>query len=101
MTRVNKKGDQSPNKKFAFSFGNTGNKSYLCSRKNEINMATILSNVSDESLLTQLKKVCQMLKGVVSVKVQKSAKEHDVFRLLATKRRWPMFKTAVRLIMNP
>ena len=41
-------------------------------------MATILLNVPDESLLTQLKKACQMLKGVASVKVQKSAKEHDV-----------------------
>ena len=36
-------------------------------------MATIVLNVQDESLLTQIKKACMLLKGVVSVKVQKSA----------------------------
>lgn len=41
-------------------------------------MATILLSVPDESLLTQLKKACQMLKGVASVKVLKSAEEYDI-----------------------
>lgn len=41
-------------------------------------MATILLNVPDESLLTQLKKACQMLKGVASVQVLTAAKEHDI-----------------------
>lgn len=41
-------------------------------------MATILLNVPDESLLVQLKKACQMLKGVASVKVLKSKEEHDI-----------------------
>ena len=41
-------------------------------------MAIILLNVPDESLLTQLKKACQMLKGVASVKVLKSTKEQDI-----------------------
>ena len=41
-------------------------------------MATILLNVPDESLLTQLKKACQMLKGVASVKVLKSSEEYDI-----------------------
>ena len=38
-------------------------------------MATIVLDVQDESLLTQIKKACQLLKGVASVKVQKPAKE--------------------------
>ena len=33
------------------------------------NMATIVLDVQDESLLTQIKKACQLLKGVASVKV--------------------------------
>lgn len=41
-------------------------------------MATILLNVPDESLLTQLKKACQMLKGVASVKVLTATKEHYI-----------------------
>ena len=41
-------------------------------------MATILLNVPDESLLTQLKKACQMLKGVASIKVQKSTEKQDI-----------------------
>lgn len=41
-------------------------------------MATILLNVPDESLLVQLKKACQMLKGVASVKVLKSTEERDI-----------------------
>ena len=41
-------------------------------------MATILLNVPDESLLTQLKRACQMLKGVSSVKVLKSTEEYDI-----------------------
>ncbi len=32
-------------------------------------MATIVLDVQDESLLTQIKKACQLLKGVASVKV--------------------------------
>lgn len=36
-------------------------------------MATIVLNVPDESLITQLKRACMMLKGVASVKVQKSS----------------------------
>ena len=40
-------------------------------------MATIVLNVPDESLLSQLKRACLMLKGVASVKIQKdSAKMH-------------------------
>jgi hypothetical protein len=35
-------------------------------------MATIVLNVSDESLLTQIKKACLLLKGVASVKIQKT-----------------------------
>ena len=41
-------------------------------------MATILLNVPDESLLTQLKKACQMLKGVASVRVLKPEDEYDI-----------------------
>ena len=43
-------------------------------------MATIVLDVQDESLLTQIKKACQLLKGVASVKVQKDAKpkEYDI-----------------------
>lgn len=54
------------------------NNSLSLPQKTEANMATILLNVPDESLLTQLKKACQMLKGVASVKVLKSAEEHDI-----------------------
>lgn len=35
-------------------------------------MATIVLNVSDESLLMQIKKACLLLKGVASVKIQKT-----------------------------
>ena len=42
-------------------------------------MASLVLSVEDERLLTQLKKACQMLKGVVSVKVIKTpAKERDI-----------------------
>lgn len=37
-------------------------------------MATIVLDVQDESLLTQIKKACQLLKGVTSVKVQRKPK---------------------------
>ena len=37
--------------------------------KSIFNMATIVLDVQDESLLTQIKKACQLLKGVASVKV--------------------------------
>ena len=36
-------------------------------------MATIVLNVQDETLITQIKKACMLLKGVVSVKVEKSS----------------------------
>ena len=40
-------------------------------------MATIVLDVQDESLLTQIKKACQLLKGVASVKVvSKREKSH-------------------------
>ncbi len=38
-------------------------------------MATIVLNVQDESLVSQIKKACQLLKGVVSVKVHKTKSE--------------------------
>lgn len=43
-------------------------------------MATIVLDVQDESLLTQIKKACQLLKGVTSVKVQckSNAKNEDI-----------------------
>ena len=41
-------------------------------------MATILLDVQDESLLTQIKKACQLLKGVTSVKVQRKPKNEDI-----------------------
>lgn len=37
-------------------------------------MATIVLDVQDDSLLTQIKKACQLLKGVTSVKVQRTPK---------------------------
>ncbi|MBO5602974.1 MAG: hypothetical protein J5957_10330 [Prevotella sp.] len=39
-------------------------------------MASIILNISDESLLTQIKKACMLLKGVTSVKVQKNLDEN-------------------------
>ena len=43
-------------------------------------MATIVLDVQDESLLTQIKKACQLLKGVASVKVHREpkAKNEDI-----------------------
>ena len=41
-------------------------------------MATIVLDVQDESLLTQIKKACQLLKGVASVKVQRKPKNEDI-----------------------
>ena len=38
-------------------------------------MATIILDVQDESLLTQIKKACQLLKGVTSVRVHKTKNE--------------------------
>lgn len=38
-------------------------------------MATIVLDVQDESLVAQIKKACQLLKGVASVKVQRSKSE--------------------------
>ena len=38
-------------------------------------MATIVLDVQDESLLMQIKKACQLLKGVASVKVQRPKSE--------------------------
>jgi len=40
-------------------------------------MATIVLDVQDESLLTQIKKACQLLRGVASVRVHK-AKNEDI-----------------------
>ncbi len=37
-------------------------------------MATIVLDVQDETLLMQIKKACQLLKGVASVKVQRKPK---------------------------
>ena len=37
-------------------------------------MATIVLDVQDDSLLTQIKKACQLLKGVTLVKVQRTPK---------------------------
>ena len=59
-------------------FGTYQKNHYLCNRKKKRKMATILLNVPDESLLAQLKKACQMLKGVASVKVLKSSEENDI-----------------------
>ena len=44
-------------------------------------MASLTLQVSDESLLSQLKKACMLLKGVTSVTINKSApmkKEYDI-----------------------
>lgn len=41
-------------------------------------MATIVLEVQDESLLTQIKRACQLLKGVASVKVQRKPKNEDI-----------------------
>lgn len=42
-------------------------------------MAAIVLNVTDESMLTQIKKACSLLKGVSSVKVVKSSVDsHDI-----------------------
>ena len=42
-------------------------------------MAAIVLNVTDESMLTQIKKACSLLKGVGSVKVVKSSVgSHDI-----------------------
>ena len=38
-------------------------------------MATIVLDVQDESLLTQIKKACLLLKGVASVRVHKTKTE--------------------------
>ena len=38
-------------------------------------MATIVLDVQDESLLMQIKKACQLLKGVASVKVHRPKSE--------------------------
>lgn len=40
-------------------------------------MATIVLDVQDESLLLQIKKACQLLKGVISVKVKREAKTRN------------------------
>lgn len=38
-------------------------------------MATIVLNVPDESLVSKVKQVCKMLKGVASVRVHKTKNE--------------------------
>lgn len=45
-----------------------------------LTMATLVLNVPDESLLTQLKKACLMLKGVVSVEIEKRAQQSKAKR---------------------
>ena len=40
-------------------------------------MATIVLDVQDESLLTQIKKACLLLRGVASVKVQRKPKSKN------------------------
>ena len=45
--------------------------------KTQEDMATIILQVPDESLVTKVKQACKMLMGVASVKVQKP-KEHDI-----------------------
>ena len=56
--------------------------SYLCRRKQEKSrdMATLVLQVPDESLVTKVKQACKMLIGVTSVKIQKPAKpkEYDI-----------------------
>jgi len=37
-------------------------------------MATLVLQVPDESLVTKVKQACKMLRGVTSVKIQRSAK---------------------------
>lgn len=42
-------------------------------------MASVVLTVEDENLLTQIKKACMLLKGVVSVKVHKTpARSEDI-----------------------
>ena len=45
--------------------------------KTQEDMATIVLQVPDESLVTKVKQACKMLMGVASVKVQKP-KEYDI-----------------------
>ena len=47
-------------------------------------MATIVLDVQDESLVAQIKKACQLLKGVVSVKVHKT-KTEDITKTAGNK----------------
>ena len=52
-------------------------------------MATIILDVQDESLLTQIKKACQLLKGVASVRVHKT-KNEDITKTAGFKELWRM-----------
>ena len=45
--------------------------------KTQEDMATIVLQIPDESLVSKVKQACKMLIGVTSVKVQKP-KEHDI-----------------------
>ena len=45
------------------------NETYVKTKKEILNMATIVLNVPDESLVSKVKQVCKMLQGVASVKV--------------------------------
>jgi hypothetical protein len=61
-------------------FGHSKNSCNFASKITAI-MATLVLNVPNESLLSQLKKACMMLKGVDSVKVMKttpSSKKLDI-----------------------
>lgn len=42
-------------------------------------MATLVLQVPDESMVTKVKQACKMLMGVTSVKVQKTAKPRPAF----------------------
>ena len=44
-------------------------------KQNNYNMATIVLNVPDESLVSKIKQACKMLQGVASVKVQRPKSE--------------------------
>ena len=60
---------------------------YLCKQKLEkdIDMATIVLQVPDESLVAKVKQACKMIIGVTSVRTQKPAKtkEYDITKTKA------------------
>ena len=50
-------------------------KTIIVNLRENRDMATIVLDVQDESLLTQIKKACMLLKGVASVRVHKTKNE--------------------------